>query len=103
MRHADRETSTTDRAEAAERLRELADEIETGVLDLDGTSLDVPEQLEYGFDVGREEDVEGVAVEVAVTLAWVDAEGDIEDAETPHGTSLVEPEDELDDLELDEL
>ncbi len=95
--HSDRESSSANRAEAAEHLRELADEIEAGALDLAGTSLDVPDQLEYEFEIKREEDLDGVEVEVEVKLKWIEREGDIEDAETPHGTSLVEP-DEDDDL-----
>jgi amphi-Trp domain-containing protein len=96
--HADRESSSLNRAEAAEHLRELADEIEAGALDLAGTSLEVPDEVEYEFEVKREEDLEGVAVEVEVKLAWVDPDGDIEEAETPHGTSLVEPDEDDADL-----
>jgi amphi-Trp domain-containing protein len=96
--HTDRETSSANRAEAAEHLRELADEIEAGSLDLAGTSLDVPDQLDYEFEIKHEEELDGVEIEVEVKLKWIDPDGDIEDAETPHGTSLVVPDEDDDDL-----
>ena len=98
--HKHKESSSANRAEAAEHLRELADQIEAGSIDLGGSSLEVPDELEYEFEVKQEEGHEGVECEVEVELKWVDAGGDLEDAETPHGTSLVVPDaDDLTELE----
>lgn len=99
--HKHSESSTANRAEAAEHLRELADQIEAGSIDLEGSSLEVPDELEYEFEVKLEDGHEGVECEVEIELKWVDAELDIEDAETPHGTSLVETEPgDLPELEI---
>ena len=94
-----KESSSANRAEAAEHLREIADQIEAGALDMEGSSIEVPDELEYEYELKMEDGHEGVEYELEVALKWIDPDGDIEDGETPHGTSLVVPdEDDLPEL-----
>ncbi len=96
-----KESSSANRAEAAEHLREIADQIEAGALDMEGSSIEVPDELEYEYELKMEDGHDGVEYELEVELKWVDPDGDIEDAETPHGTSLIVPdEDDLPELEM---